>query len=62
MDNKVSVGRPAGRKKTSKIEVSLEPEVKEKFMELTRKKGSNASVMIGQWITEYINENKEVIK
>ncbi len=59
MENKAGVGRPAGRIKPSKIEVSLEPSIKEEFMELMRKNGSNASVMIGQWITEYIKENKE---
>ena len=27
-------GRPAGRKKTAKIEISIEPMVKDEFMEL----------------------------
>lgn len=60
MNKKSSVGRPAGRKKTSKIEVALEPETKKEFMELIHKNGGNASVMIGQWINEYIRENREV--
>ncbi len=55
-----NVGRPAGKKKTAKIEVSLEPEVKDEFMQLIRENGGNASVVIGQWITEYIKENREV--
>lgn len=59
MDKK-NVGRPAGRKKTSKIEVALEPSVKEEFMSLIHENGGNASVMIGQWINEYIKENREV--
>ena len=29
MKEKVSVGRPSGRKKTSKIEVAIEPDIKE---------------------------------
>jgi len=61
MDKKNNVGRPAGRRKTSKIEVALEPEVKDEFMELIHKNGGNASVVIGQWINEYIKENREVI-
>ncbi len=59
MSNKSNVGRPAGRKKTSKIEVSLEPKVKEEFMQLIHDNGGNASVMIGQWINEYIKGNRE---
>lgn len=60
MDKKTNVGRPPGRKKTSKIEVSLEPEVKSEFMKLIHENGGNASVVIGQWISEYIKENREV--
>lgn len=60
MNKKSSVGRPPGRRKTSKIEVSLEPRVKQEFMQLTHKNGCNASVVIGQWINEYIKKNREV--
>lgn len=59
MEKKRNGGRPSGRKKTSKIEVALEPGVKEEFMNLIHKNGGNASVMIGQWINEYIKENRE---
>ncbi len=59
MNKKNTVGRPPGRVKTSKIEVSLEPGVKEEFMALIHKNGGNASVVIGQWISEYIKENRE---
>lgn len=55
-------GRPAGRKKTSKIEVSIEPEVKEIFMQLLYQDGKTASVEIGRWIREYIKENSEEIQ
>lgn len=57
MKKQINCGRPAGRKKTSKIEVSIEPEVKEKFMKLVRSEGNTASVQIGQWIREYIRNN-----
>lgn len=50
-------GRPAGRKKTAKIEIAIEPEVKKTFMELLRNDGKNASVEIGCWIREYIKHN-----
>ncbi|MCF2554984.1 antitoxin [Faecalicatena contorta] len=52
-------GRPAGRRKTAKIEISIEPAVKEEFMEMLRKEGKTASVEIGQWIREYIKNGKE---
>lgn len=55
---KNSCGRPAGRRKTAKIEISIEPAVKNEFMELLRGEGKNASVEIGLWIREYIKNNK----
>lgn len=59
METKTTCGRPAGRKKTSKIEVSLEPEIKEAFMNILHEEGKTASVEIGQWIRAYIKENSE---
>jgi len=59
MKEKVTVGRPAGRKKTSKIEVALEPDIKDKFMQIMRDEGKTASVEIGQWIRAYIKEKTE---
>ena len=35
-------GRPAGRRKTAKIEISIEPSVKEEFMNLMRVQGKMA--------------------
>lgn len=57
-------GRPAGRIKTAKIEISLEPSVKDEFMSLLHSEGKNASVQIGEWIKEYIaaSKNKEAAK
>lgn len=49
-------GRPAGRMKTAKIEIAIEPEVKATFMELLRSEGKMASVEIGMWIREYIKK------
>lgn len=51
-------GRPAGRKKTAKIEISIEPIVKDEFMELLHSEGKSASVEIGLWIREYIRNNR----
>lgn len=59
METKMACGRPAGRKKTSKIEVSLEPEIKEAFMSILHEEGKTASVEIGQWIRAYIKEKSE---
>ena len=47
-----------GRIKTAKIEISIEPTVKDEFMTLLRKEGKTASVEIGLWIREYIKNNK----
>lgn len=52
-------GRPAGRIKTSKIEISIEPEIKKAFMDLLHQDGKAASVVIGGWIKTYIKNNKE---
>lgn len=50
-------GRPRGRKKTSKIEVSIEPEIKDQFMKLLAEEGVTASGKICGWIREYIREH-----
>lgn len=52
-------GRPAGRIKTAKIEISIEPSVKNQFMQILHSKGKNASVQIGEWIKNYIKSEKE---
>lgn len=51
-------GRPSGRMKTAKIEITIEPEIKAEFMELLRAEGKMASVEIGMWIREYIKQSK----
>ena len=62
MEKQSNCGRPAGRKKTSKIEVSIEPEVKEVFMQLLHQDVKTASVEIWRCIREYIKENLEEIQ
>lgn len=52
-------GRPAGRMKTAKIEIAIEPEIKEEFMEIIRSEGKRASIEIGVWIREYIKNHKD---
>lgn len=59
MEKHTNCGRPPGRKKTSKIEVSIEPEIKAKFRALLYKEGKSASVEIGGWIRKYIKDNWE---
>ena len=62
MIEKKNCGRPAGRKKTSKIEVTIEPEIKEMFMHMLHQEGKTASVEIGRWIREYIRSKQEKVK
>lgn len=57
-DTNKNVGRPAGRRKTAKIEIAIEPEVKEEFMDLFHDEGKTASVQIGLWIRDYIKNSK----
>lgn len=47
MEKQSNCGRPAGRKKTSKIEVSIEPEVKEVFMQLLHQDGKQHLLRLG---------------
>lgn len=54
-------GRPRGRRKTSKVEILLEPEVKKEFMECLKSEGKCASIEVGNWIKEYI-QNYSVTK
>lgn len=57
--NEKNSGRPLGRVKTAKIEISIEPEIKDEFMEILRQEGKKASIEIGVWIREYIKSRKE---
>ncbi len=55
---KMPGGRPAGRVKTAKIEITIEPKIKDEFMNLLRAEGKKASSEIGMWIREYIKKNR----
>ena len=57
MNTKRVVGRPAGRVKTAKIEISIDPRVKAEFMKKVHNDGGTASVVIGMWIHDYINNS-----
>ena len=51
MAGNCKAGRPRGRKKISKIEVSIEPSIKEEFMALLSDEGKTASGQICDWIS-----------
>jgi hypothetical protein len=53
------VGRPPGRKKTTKIEILLEPELKESFMKNLQQENKCASIQIREWIVDYITDSKK---
>lgn len=57
--NEKAYGRPKGRMKTAKIEIAIEPKIKDEFMTLLRQEGKKASSEIGVWIREYIKNRKE---
>ncbi len=59
VNTKACPGRPPGRKKTAKIEIVIEPEIKDQFMQLIHKEGKSASVEICTWIREYIKTHQE---
>ncbi|WP_078433846.1 hypothetical protein [Metabacillus halosaccharovorans] len=49
------VGRPRGKKKTAKIEITIEPEIKEAFMKSLHENNQYASIVLREWIIDYIN-------
>lgn len=60
MDNiKKYGGRPSGRIKTAKIDITIEPEIKDQFMNLLKAEGKNASSEIGSWIRAYIKNKQQ---
>lgn len=52
-------GRPAGKVKTAKIEITVEPEIKEQFMQIVHENKQYCSVVIREWMVEYIAKNKQ---
>lgn len=52
-------GRPRGKVKTSKIEIVIEPKLKEEFMEILKLENKYCSVIIRDWIIDYIEINKK---
>lgn len=57
---KKKIGRPKGQNKTSRLEIMINPKIKEKFVKLTKSMGSNPSVKINEMIIKYITENEAV--
>lgn len=58
MDKKKKIGRPAGKIKTSKIEVTIEPELKDKFMKEIHIQNKQVSVVLREWIIQYLESTK----
>ncbi|CAM5218265.1 hypothetical protein UACE39S_00996 [Ureibacillus acetophenoni] len=54
-------GRPSGKVKTSKIEIIIEPEIKEQFMEIVHNNNEYCSVLIREWIIDYIVKNEKQV-
>lgn len=52
-------GRPAGRRKTAKIEIAIEPEVKDLYMEMCYEEGLSASSHLYTYIREFIKEKQK---
>lgn len=52
-------GRPSGKIKTSKIEITVEPELKEQFMTLVHDNNQYCSILIREWIIDYIVRNEK---
>jgi len=52
-------GRPSGKIKTSKIEITVEPELKEQFMTLVHDNNQYCSILIREWIIDYIARNEK---
>ena len=60
MSNEIkTIGRPTGRRKTAKIEIAIEPEIKEEFMTFCYKEGQSASMQLYQYIREFIKLRKK---
>lgn len=60
MNKKTNVGgRPSGRTKTAKIEVTIEPDIKDAFMQKLASEGKKASTEIGSWIRDYLKNDEE---
>ncbi|TQR11655.1 antitoxin [Psychrobacillus soli] len=52
-------GRPSGKIKTSKIEIIVEPDLKEQFMTLVHSNNQYCSILIREWIIDYIDRNNK---
>lgn len=59
MERNKKIGRPAGKIKTSKIEITLEPKLKEEFMKEVHLQNGHASVVLREWIIQYLELTKK---
>ena len=58
-DIETRCGRPPGKRKTAKIEIAIEPEVKNEFMAICYEEGRTASTQLYQYIREFIKSYKK---
>lgn len=56
---KKKIGRPKGQNKTSRLEIMINPDIKNKFVKITKRMGSNPSVKINEMIIKFISENED---
>lgn len=56
---KKKIGRPKGQNKTSRLEIMINPDIKNKFVKITKSMGSNPSVKINEMIIKFISENED---
>ncbi len=59
MDASKKRGRPAGKIKTAKIEITIEPEIKDQFMYIVHEQNLYCSTIIREWMIEYIAKNNK---
>jgi hypothetical protein len=57
-----NVGRPKGKNKDQRLNVSISAKMKEEFRRITECNGTNISVKTCELISNYISMNKGVIK
>jgi len=56
---KSNVGRPNIKNKTDRLQIMINPKMKDEFKKVTESKGSNVSVKICELIADYLENNRK---